>query len=168
MRVYLPLTLTGLEELHRRGETGSAPLSACAVPPALRGQGGPGDEEELEYAALGLAAGMSLRLLVAEPEAVPRRVVLAADVAESDVAADSGRGPDAHAAGEVLVTRPVPLARVAAVHVDAPEAEPDITAAADALEAADRGDEDARFVVDRATDHELLWYAVQEIGELLR
>jgi hypothetical protein len=36
-----------------------------------------------------------------------------------------------------------------------------------ALRAADAGDEDARFVVDSVEDHELAWYAAQEIGVLV-
>ncbi|MGW4105375.1 DUF6912 family protein, partial [Streptomyces sp. NPDC004976] len=59
------------------------------------------------------------------------------------------------------------LAEAAAVHVDAADAEADVTAAADALPAADGGDDDAQFAVDGAEDHELLWYATQEIPNLL-
>jgi hypothetical protein len=47
------------------------------------------------------------------------------------------------------------------------EARKDVSAAADALGAADMGDDDARFVVDGAEDHELLWFATQEIDTLL-
>ncbi|MFD9072633.1 DUF6912 family protein, partial [Streptomyces lasiicapitis] len=47
------------------------------------------------------------------------------------------------------------------------DAEADVTAAADALGAADQGDDDAQFVVDGAEDHELLWYATQEIPNLV-
>ncbi|MGM0356869.1 DUF6912 family protein, partial [Streptomyces sp. ECR3] len=36
-----------------------------------------------------------------------------------------------------------------------------------ALAAADRGDEDAQFLVDGAEDHELLWFATQEIPHLV-
>ncbi|WP_440986394.1 DUF6912 family protein, partial [Streptomyces acidiscabies] len=61
----------------------------------------------------------------------------------------------------------VPLAKAAAVHVDASDAEADITAAASALAAADGGDDDAQFVVDGAEDHELLWFATQEIPGLV-
>ncbi len=57
------------------------------------------------------------------------------------------------------MTAAVPLAKAASVHVDAEDAEPDVAAAADALEAADGGDDDAQFVVDGADDHELLWFA---------
>jgi hypothetical protein len=53
------------------------------------------------------------------------------------------------------------------VHVDSGEAEPDVSAAADALGAADAGDDDAQFVVDGAEDHELLWFATQEIPNLV-
>lgn len=69
--------------------------------------------------------------------------------------------------GEVRLTGAVPMAGVAAVHADADDARADVAAAADALGAADAGDDDARFVVDGAEDHELLWFAAQEIPGLL-
>jgi hypothetical protein len=56
---------------------------------------------------------------------------------------------------------------VAAVHVDAPQAEPAVSAAADAVIEADLGSDDAQFVLDEAEGHELAWYATQEIGPLL-
>ncbi|NUP79292.1 MAG: hypothetical protein HOV96_17280, partial [Nonomuraea sp.] len=59
-------------------------------------------------------------------------------------------------------------AKVAAVHIDDPGAAADVEAAADALPAADGGDDDARFTVDGAEAHELMWYATQEIPDLLR
>ncbi|WP_445058121.1 DUF6912 family protein, partial [Streptomyces griseus] len=36
-----------------------------------------------------------------------------------------------------------------------------------ALGAADLGDDDAQFTVDGAEDHELLWFGVQEIPQLI-
>ncbi|WP_019435194.1 DUF6912 family protein [Streptomyces sp. AA0539] len=152
MRVYLPLTLPGLAALHRTGERGPAPLAAVAVTPALRAwYGGDADEEELEYAALGEAADASLRLLAADPAAPRRRVVLAAEVPDRAVVP----GTDPGAPGAVTLTAPVPLARLAAVHLDAATAEPDIAAAlAGGTDADDPG-------------HELLWYGVQEIPHLL-
>ncbi|MGW0415543.1 DUF6912 family protein, partial [Streptomyces collinus] len=57
--------------------------------------------------------------------------------------------------------------KAAAVHVDADDAERDVAAAAGALEAADGGDDDAQFLVDEADDHELLWFATQEIPNLV-
>ncbi|NEC50193.1 hypothetical protein G3I18_16660, partial [Actinospica acidiphila] len=81
--------------------------------------------------------------------------------------AEPGKGPDPDAPGEVRLAGPVRLAKAAAVHVDAEDAEEDVAAAAQALDAADKGDDDARFVVDGAEDHELLWFATQEIPQLV-
>ena len=50
--------------------------------------------------------------------------------------------------------------------MDDVEAGPDVRAAADALPAADAGDEDASFTVDGAEGHELGWYATQELPYL--
>ncbi|MGK5628599.1 DUF6912 family protein [Streptomyces sp. URMC 123] len=167
MRVYVPLTLPGLAEAHKAGELGPGPLTAYAVTPALREWYVSDDIEELEYAALSRAAQASLRLLAADPGAQRRRVVVAVDVPDGAAVADPDRGLDQSAVGEVRVARAVPFAKVAAVHVDSDDAEPDITAAAAALGAADHGDDDARFTVDGAEDHELLWYATQEIPNLI-
>jgi hypothetical protein len=176
MRVYVPLTLPGLAEAHQTGELGAGPLVAYAVTPALREWYVSDDTEELEYAALGRAALASLRLLGADPGAPRRRVVIAVDVPDrmaavgpgSGAGGGSGSGSGADAPGEVRVSGVVRLAKAAAaVHVDAPEAEVDVTAAVRALAAADGGDDDAQAVVDGAEDHELLWFAPQEIASLL-
>ncbi|MEW2399515.1 hypothetical protein [Streptomyces sp. NPDC046862] len=167
MRVYVPLTLPGLAEAYKTGELGEGPFVAYAVTPALREWYLSDDIEELEYAALNRAAVASLRLLAVEPGVVRRRVVVAVDVADGAAAADPDRGLDSAALGEVRVAGPVPLARAAAVHVDSDDAETDVAAAADALGAADQGDDDAQFTVDGAEDHELLWFATQEIPNLV-
>ncbi|CAL9462679.1 DUF6912 family protein [Streptomyces sp. enrichment culture] len=167
MRVYVPLTLSGLAEAYKTGELGTGPFVAYAVTPALREWYLSDDIEELEYAALSRAALASLRLLAADPGAVRRRVVVAVDVPDGSASAEPGRGPDPAALGEVRVERTVPLAKAASVHVDADDAEEDVTAAVEALAAADGGDDDAQFVVDGAEDHELLWYATQEIPNLV-
>jgi hypothetical protein len=167
MRVYVPLTLSGLAEAYKTGELGAGPLVAYAVTPALREWYLSDDIEELEYAALSRAALASLRLLAADPAATRRRVVVAVDVPDRAAAVDPGRGLDPAALGEVRVAGAVPLAKAASVHLDSSDAEADVTAAADALEAADGGDDDAQFVVDGAEDHELLWYATQEIPNLV-
>ncbi|TDC71771.1 DUF6912 family protein [Streptomyces hainanensis] len=167
MRVYLPLTLAGLAELRRAGEAGPAPLAAYAVTPALREWYLSGDQEELEYAAFSRAAQAALRLLAVEPTVARRRVVLAADVPDGVAVADPDRAMDPEALGEVRLTEALPVSWFASVHVDAPDAESEIATAAAALGAADQGDDDARFVVDGAADHELLWYGVQEIDHLL-
>ncbi|MEU9593270.1 DUF6912 family protein [Streptomyces sp. NPDC048219] len=168
MRVYVPLTLSGLAEAHRSGQLGEAgPLVAYAVTPAVREWVRSDDIEELEYAALSRAALASLRLLAADAGAVRRRVVVAADVPDGAVSAGPDRGSDAAALGEVRVDGAVPLPKAAAVHVDSADAETDVAAAADALAAADGGDDDAQFTVDGAEEHELLWYATQEIPNLV-
>ncbi|WP_175407617.1 DUF6912 family protein [Streptomyces sp. TRM64462] len=167
MRVYVPLTLPGLAQAYRAGALGSGPLTAYAVTPGLREWYVSDDIEELEYAALSRAAAASLRLLAADPYAARRRVVIAVDVADRDAVADPDRGLDPSSVGEVRVTGPVPLAKAAAVHADGDDAEDDVSAAADALGAADMGDDDAQFTVDGAEDHELLWYGVQEIPGII-
>jgi hypothetical protein len=67
----------------------------------------------------------------------------------------------------VRVTVPVPLRVVASVHVDGPDAEAAVRAAADAVLEADLGGDDAKFLLDEAEGYELLWYASQEIAPLL-
>ncbi|MFB8777425.1 DUF6912 family protein [Streptomyces broussonetiae] len=167
MRVYVPLTLPGLAEAYRTGELGAGPFVAYAVTPALREWYLSEDIEELEYAALSRAALASLRLLAADAGAPRRRVVVAVDVSDGAATSDPDRGLDPEALGEVRVAGSVALAKAASVHVDSDDAEADVAAAVAALEAADGGDDDAQFVVDGAEDHELLWYATQEIGNLV-
>ncbi|UDM00299.1 DUF6912 family protein [Streptomyces longhuiensis] len=167
MRVYVPLSLPRLAEAHKAGELGPGPLTAYAVTPALREWYVSDDMEELEYAALNRAAVASLRLIAGDPDAPRKRVVVALDVPDGAAVADPDRGLDPGALGEVRIANAVPLAKAAAVHVDSVDAEKDVTAAAAALGAADQGDDDAQFVVDGAEDHELLWFATQEIPNLL-
>jgi hypothetical protein len=167
MRVYVPLTLSGLAQAHKAGELGPGPLTAYAVTPALREWYVSDDIEELEYAALNRAASASLRLLAGDPSAARRRIVVAVDVPDKEAVVDPDRGLDPGALGEVRIAGAVPLAKAAAVHADADDAEADVSAAAAALGAADQGDDDAQFTVDGAEDHELLWFGVQEIPGLL-
>jgi hypothetical protein len=168
MRVYLPSTLALLAAVHTAREAGPAPLTGHAVTPALREWYVGGDLEELEFAALTAAARASLRLLAADPSAPRRRVVLAAEVPDQSVTWAPG---DASLDGDdralVQVTAPVPWKRIASGHVDDIDAVPEVTAAVDALPAAEAGDDDARFTVDGAEGHELLWYATQELPDLL-
>jgi hypothetical protein len=163
MRIYLPTTLRELAAALAAGGYQPSPHLAFAVSPALREWYAAGDREELEYAAMTDAARESLRRLQADPQAPPRRVVVAADVAERDAT----WAPERHPAA-VHIAGPVRLAAFASVHVDDFAAEPDVRAAMAALAAADAGDPDASFVVDAVEDHELLWYAVQEIPDLLQ
>jgi Family of unknown function (DUF6912) len=163
MRVYLPATLPGLAGLLREAEIGPAPLRAFAVTPALREWYASGDLEELEYVAMTHAARASLRLLGAQPEAPRRRVVIAADIPDEQVGITAA-GFDEPTLVEVLA--PVPLDRVVSGHIDDEVAMADVAKAVAALPAADSGDDDARFVVDGAEGHDLLWYASQELPHL--
>ena len=164
MRVYLPSTLSGLRSLLDAGELGPPPLPGYAVTGALREWYAEGDEEELEYAAMTLAARACVRLLdralLLEPGLSARRVVVVAEVSAVEPAPDVDRAA-------VRVLEPVLLRLVQAVHVDGADAEADVRAAAEALVEADLGSEDAAFVVEQAEGHELQWYATQEIGPLL-
>jgi hypothetical protein len=162
VRVYLPATTRTLRQLVEAGELGPPPLTGFAVTPGLREWYTEGDVDELEYAALLEAARGSLRLIDEDPTAARRRAVVAADVPDSAVSAR----PDLDRA-VVRLDIPVPLRLVAAVHLDAVDAEPAVRAAADAVLEADLGSDDAKFLLDEAEGHELLWYASQEVGPLL-
>lgn len=166
MRVYLPATLPALAGVLRAAEIGPAPVLAYAVTPALREWYASADPEELEYAALMHAARASLRLLLADPEAPRRRVVLAADVPDEQAGRGGGFDGGFDEPTLVLLSAPVPLARVASGHVDDLAAVGDVGTAVQALAAADAGDQDAQFLVDGAEGHELMWYATQELGDL--
>lgn len=163
MRVYLPATLPLVATAYAAGDVSALGAAAHAVTPALRESYAGGELEELEYAALTAAARDSLRLLVDDPDAPRRRVVLAVDVPDAAAQADAALGRSG-----VRVSGGIPLSQVAAVHVDDMDAVDTVMAAADALPAADAGDDDAAFAVDEAEGFELLWFAVQELPDLLR
>ena len=162
MRVFLPSTLPALAQALRSGQVGSGPMHGFAVTPSLREAYASGDEEELEYTAMAEAARASLRMLAKDPAAPPRRVVLAAEIPAEQVKLDARDKEPAR----VLIAEAVPIERLASAHVDDAEAGADVRAAADALPAADAGDEDASFAVDGAEGHELGWYATQELPYL--
>ena len=162
MRVFLAATLPALAAALQTGQVGSGPRPGFAVTPALREAYASGDAEELEYAALTEAARASLRLIAADPAAPARRVVLAAEIPAEQVSWDTLDSEPA----QVLVTHAIPVAWVAAAHVDDHDAADDVRRAADALAAADAGDDDAQFTVDGAEGHELGWYATQELSYL--
>jgi hypothetical protein len=164
MRVYLAATLPVLVRLRDEGElvVGSA---AHAVTPALREWYAESDLEELEQAAFYDAERQSLRLLADDPAAPRLRIVIAADVPDSAVSPVGGADDDDRSA--VQVSSGVSVAAVASVHVDEKDAVADIAAAIDALAAAGAGDEDAQFVVDGAEGHDLLWYDVTELDDVL-
>ena len=164
MRIYVPSTVAGLRTL--LADQRLQPLSgtAFALTPRLRESYAAGDEEELEYVAMSEAARASLRLLAAElatdPTVPTRRAVVSADVDDATLRPDLDDAV-------VRVVGPIPMARLAAVHLDLVEAEADVRTAAARVDAADLGDEDAELAVGDAEDHELAWYGVQELPFVL-
>jgi hypothetical protein len=162
VRVYLPATMPVLRRLLDTGTMDHPPLPGFAVTAALREWYAEGGDEELEYAALTLAARASLRLLDADPDAPPRRAVVVAEVADGAVLP-----APALDRGAVTVGAGVPLVDVRSVHVDDPAAEGDVRAAVESVIAADLGSEGAAFLLEQAEGHELQWYATQELGPLL-
>ena len=152
MRVYLPLT-TGL--LARAREAGSFPAGPVrVVGPGVAEALGTDDEETLEHAVAQAAAQDALRLLTAADR--PLRLVAALEV--DRVEPGPAEDPSLAAAAEH------PLRRLAAVLADAPDAAADVAAARAALA---RGAEEDDPVVERCLEHELGWYAAQELDLLL-
>ncbi|MFC0109873.1 DUF6912 family protein [Kibdelosporangium aridum] len=160
MRVYLPATVTMLHELNTAGEFKPLNGTAFALTPALRESYTEGSAEDLEYVAMADAARASLRLLNADPEAMHRRVVIAADADGVTLRPDLDHSV-------VRVSGPILLKDIKAIHLDASDAEDAVAKAVAVIDAADMGDEDAEFVLGDAEDHELAWYATQELPFLL-
>jgi len=159
VRVYLPATLPLLRRWLDAGQ--APPGRAFTVTPTLREWYREGDEEEMEYVAQLAAGRASLDLLDADVGARRLRVVVAADVADPDVALDPDSGRSA-----VVVGAAVPVAGWASALVDEEDVESVVSAAVTALGAAAAGDDDAAFKLDEAASHELGWYAVQELPHL--
>ncbi|WP_063065668.1 DUF6912 family protein [Nocardia violaceofusca] len=179
-----------LRELVAQREIRAVNDTAFAVTPALREAYASGDDEELAEAAMGEAARASLRLLAEERESallqadddaepagtdpdapaedggssysapVYRRAVIAADVTGTTLRPDLDDAV-------VRLSGPITYQRIASVHVDLAEAEPQVAKAVDVIDAADLGDPDAEFVLGDAEDHQLAWYAAQELPFLL-
>src|ERR1700744_318166 len=167
MRIYIPATLSMLRQLGADGSLQPVSGTAFAVTPKLREAYAEGDDDELGEVALREAALASLRLLAGaaddgEPDGTfpPRRAVLVADVGDVTLRPDLDDAV-------VRIGAPVTSDDVVAAFVDNPAAEPQVKAAVAVVDAADLGDEDAELTVGDAQDHDLAWYAVQELPFLL-
>jgi hypothetical protein len=165
MRVYIPATWPMLRKLVAGGRFDPVGGTAFALTPRLRESYLAGDEDELEYAAMSEAARASLRLLAVEfglgEDSTPaRRVVVSADLDDVTLRPDLDDGA-------VRIRGSVDLTTIAAVHVDAEDAEYAVRQAAGAVDAADLGDLDAEFLVGEAEDHELAWYDPGEVAFLV-
>ncbi|NUS51009.1 MAG: hypothetical protein HOQ22_08230 [Nocardioidaceae bacterium] len=155
MRVYVPSSFLKLRAIVLSDGIGPAPFSAHGVTDALRAAYPDGDDEDWEYAATSAAAESSVAVLTEDDKA--RRVVVAVDV-------PSARPVGGDDPTMVTVDDVVPMRKVAAVLADTEDAEDDVDAARDALAA---GADDVADRLERCRDHELAWYANQEIADLL-
>ena len=167
MRIYVPVTLAMLQQLVADGSLLPVNGTAFAVTPRLREAYAEGDDDELGNVALREAALASLRLLAGagaseQPDAKlpPRRAVLLADVGEVTLRPDLDDAV-------VRIGAPVATEDVVAAFVDNAAAEADVLAAIAVIDEADLGDEDAELTVGDAQDHDLAWYATQELPFLL-
>ncbi len=164
MRVYVPATVRMLRSLVDERQLWPLGGTAFALTPVFRESYASGDTEELEYAAMREAARASLRLIASETDeaekAEYRRVVISVD------SEDATLRPDLDDA-VVRLSEPVRWEQLAAVHMDAGEAEDAVRVAADVIDAADLGDEEAELALGDAEDHELAWYAPQEVPFVL-
>ena len=142
--------------LHARSGT------AFAVTPTLREAYAEGDDDELADVALREAALASLRLLAGEgtSDLPPRRAVVVAEVEGATARPDLDDAV-------VRLSAPIAFTDVIAVYVDNADAEQAVVPAIEAVDAADLGDEDAEFIVGDAQDHDLAWYAAQEVPFLI-
>jgi hypothetical protein len=165
MRIYVPVTLAMLQQLVADGSLWPVNGTAFAVTPRLREAYAQGDDDELGEVALREAALASLRLLAAASEKPgatfpPRRAVLVADVGEVTPRPDLDDAV-------VRIEAPVAIEEGVAAFVDNAAAEADVSAAIAVIDEADLGDEDAELTVGDAQDHDLAWYATQELPFLL-
>ena len=167
MQIYIPVTLGMLQQLVADGSLLPVNGTAFAVTPRLREAYAEGDDDELGNVALREAALASLRLLAGagaseQPDAKlpPRRAVLLADVGEVTLRPDLDDAV-------VRIGAPVATEDVVAAFVDNAAAEADVSAAIAVIDEADLGDEDAELTVGDAQDHDLAWYATQELPFLV-
>lgn len=162
MRVYVPATLGMLQQLVADQSLRARGGTAFAVTPTLRESYAEGDDDELAEVALREAALASLRLLAAEgmSDLPPRRAVVVAEVE------DATARPDLDDA-VVRLGGEVAFGDVIAAYVDNSDAESAVLPAVEAIDAADLGNEDADFIVGDAQDHDLAWYAPQELPFLI-
>nr|WP_142281606.1 hypothetical protein [Mycobacterium kyorinense] len=150
-----------LQQLVTDGSLWPVNGTAFAVTPSLREAYAEGDDDELGEVALRDAALASLRLLsTAADELPPRRAVLVADVENVTLRPELDDAV-------VRLGGPVAIGDVVAAFVDNAAAEADVTKAIAVIDEADLGDEDAELAVGDAQDHDLAWYATQELPFLL-
>ncbi|MGH8828003.1 MAG: DUF6912 family protein [Jiangellaceae bacterium] len=153
MRVYLAATVPMLAVLNAHHslpvDAGFAVTDGLRVALAEHND----DLEELEYAAMTMAADASLDLVAADPDAPHRRVVVVVEAAAYVVDDRTG---------SVRLDHPAGPADVVSVHVDDHDAAPAVRAAAEAMRTGSAGS-----TRDEVDHHELMWFAPEEIAGLL-
>lgn len=174
MRIYLPATLDELDAAAVTDDAALwtvAPRGAHAVTSALGRSLPDEDEEGLEYAAALEAADDSLALVASRPDAPRQRLVVTIEVPDDAVqVVEAASGDDDEPApSAVRVVRTVPDVAIVCVHVDEPEAAPDVEAV---LAAADGDGPEADALLDaaldRVTERDLLWYDWSELPDVPR
>jgi hypothetical protein len=166
VRIYLPAASTLLRAWDAAGTAEPVDAIVYAVTPALREAYRDGDTEELEWVAQVAAGTASLRRLAADPRALPLRIVVAADVADS--AALPGRVSDHPAA--LRLAGGVPRNAWASLLADDPQAADDqrqVAAAAEALRGGDVPGESPAELLEDVEAIELGWFGIQELPALL-
>ena len=166
MRVYIPATLAMLQQLVADGSLQPLSGTAFAVTPTLRESYAEGDDEELAEVALGEAALASLRLLAAEP-GDSRAPAAAGGRRGRRPRCDRSRRdpisttPWCGSTGGWRWTRWSPPTSTT------PTPNRRCRPRSTVVDEADLGDEDAELTVGDAQDHDLAWYATQELPFLL-
>lgn len=158
-----------LEELEYAALGAAARASLRLLVAQEEQRDGAGEQPEREVPEGGV--GSSGRF---EEPAEYRRVVVAVEVGETLVTGDPAGERSPETVGAVRLERPVPLSKVAAFHVDDVDAAHDVHAACVALTAGRRGrggqggqaEEDLHRLLVEVEEHELLWYATQELAYL--
>lgn len=159
MRIYLPSTPAALCTAIRSGLPLCGEGSIGYGPTTFfREEVGVDDREELEYLAMIEAAQAAVRALAANEErspCPPRRVVIAADVADDDLVVT----PEVHPAA-VRTRVPILQDAVAAIHVDEADTVPLVERAVRSLRDPQRPDDE---LLDELADRPLLWYDRSEL-----
>jgi hypothetical protein len=160
MRVYVPASVGVLRSLVSDGRY-PGPLDGCAVTPALHSWfGHEGDDDEpLEFAAQSRAADLSLALIA--EDAVPRRLVLSV---ESSARVD----PTVDELVGVAIDGGVMIGDVHALFIDDVVAVPSVRLALSALAAQAADDTTVPAEVESLDGHDLVWFAPEELPELVR
>ena len=165
MRVYIPATWPMLRKLVANDRLDPVGGTAFALTPKLRESYTAGDEEELEYAAMGRRRGR--RCACSRWSSGWGRTPRRRGAWSWPRTWTTSRCARTWTTARCGIRGPVELSTIAAVHVDTADAEFAVRQAAGVIDAADLGDLDAEFLIGEAEDHELAWYDPSEVAFLV-